>query len=98
MLTMVYELLTSKFHVKSFLRQSRSRGGGIVTIYKFNLGYDITFEIKLGFTHISFEQLQARITLDHNTQNFNICVKIHSTDVTILLTIGSPKVHFRSVA
>ena len=37
------ELASSRFHVKSFPRQSRSRGDGIATIYKSNLGSNITF-------------------------------------------------------
>ena len=37
------ELAPSGFHVKSFPRQSRSRGGGIATVYKSTLGFSITF-------------------------------------------------------
>ena len=36
------ELALSGFDVKSFPRQSRSRGGGIATIYKSTLGSNIT--------------------------------------------------------
>ena len=64
------ELSPSGFDVKSFPRQSRSRGGGIVTAYKFIIGSDITFKTNLNFTHTSFEEVQASITLQHNTQHF----------------------------
>ena len=37
------ELAPSGFDVKSFPRQSRSRGGGIATVYKSTLGSSITF-------------------------------------------------------
>ena len=37
------ELAPSAFDVKSFLRQLRSRGGGIATVCKSILGSDITF-------------------------------------------------------
>ena len=63
----------SGFHVKSFPRQSRSRGGGIATIYKYILGSNITFRTNFDFTHTSFEVVQASITLQHNTLNF-FCV------------------------
>ena len=56
--------------MKSFPRQSRSRGGGIATIYKSTLGYDITFKTNIDFTHTSFEVVQATITLQHNTLHF----------------------------
>ena len=38
------ELVPSGFDVKSFPRQSRSRGGGIATVYKSNLGSKIAFK------------------------------------------------------
>ena len=38
------ELAPSGFDVKSFPRQSRSRGGGIATVCKSTLGSDITFK------------------------------------------------------
>ena len=38
------ELAPSEFDVKSFPRQSRSRGGGIATVYKSTLGSNITFK------------------------------------------------------
>ena len=41
------ELTPSGLDVKSFPRQSRSRGGEIATIYKSTLGYDITFKKSL---------------------------------------------------
>ena len=48
------ELAPSGYEVKSFPRQSRSRGGGIATVYKSTLGSNITFKINLDFTHTSF--------------------------------------------
>ena len=56
--------------MKSFPRQSRSRGGGIATIYKSTLGSNITFKTNFDFTHTSFEVVQASITLQHNTLHF----------------------------
>ena len=41
--------------MKSFPRQSRSRGGGIATVYKSTLGSNITFKTNFDFTHTSFE-------------------------------------------
>ena len=64
------ELAPSGFHVKSFPRQSRSRGGGIATVYKFTLGSIITFKSNFDFTHTSFEVVQASITFQHNTLHF----------------------------
>ena len=61
---------TSGFDVKSFPRQSRSRGGGIATVYKYTLGSSITFKTSFDFTHTSFELVQASITLQHNTLHF----------------------------
>ena len=61
------ELAPSGYDVKSFPRQSRSRGGRIPTIYKSILGSDITFKTNFDFTHTSFEVLQALITLQQNT-------------------------------
>ena len=63
------ELAPSGFDVKSFPRQSRSRGGGI-TVYKSTLGSNITFKTNFDFTHTSFEVVQASITLQHNTLYF----------------------------
>ena len=63
------ELAPSGFDVKSFPRQSRSRGGGIDTIYKSDLSSNITFKTNFDFTHKSFEVVQASITLQHNTQH-----------------------------
>ena len=57
------QLAPSGFDVKSFPRQSRSRGGGIATVYKSTLGSKITFETNFDFTHTSFEVVQASITL-----------------------------------
>ena len=64
------ELAPSGFDVKSFPRQSRSRGGGIATVFKSNLGSNITFKTNFDFTHTSFEVVQASITLQHNTLHF----------------------------
>ena len=47
------ELAPSGFDVKSFPRQSRSRGGGIATVYKSTLGSSITFKASFDFySHI----------------------------------------------
>ena len=64
------ELAPSGFDVKSFPRQSRSRGGGITTVYKSTLGSNITFKTNFYLTHTSFEVVQASITLQHNTLHF----------------------------
>ena len=80
------ELAPSRFDVKSFPRQSRSRGSAIATIYKFILGSNITFITDFDFTHTSFEVVQASITLQHNTLHFCVCTAHHQTDETILLT------------
>ena len=69
------ELAPSGFDVKSFPRQSRSRGGGIATVYKSTLGSNITFKTNFDFTHTSFEVVvvvvvQASITLQHNALHF----------------------------
>ena len=64
------ELAPSGSDVKSFPRQSRSRGGGIATVYKSILGSSITFKTNFDFTHTSFEVVQASITLQHNTLHF----------------------------
>ena len=81
------ELAPSGFDVKSFPRQSRSRGGGIATVYKSTLGSNITFKTNFDFTHTSFEVVQASITLQHNTFHFSVCTDLHQTDETILLTL-----------
>ena len=57
------ESAPSGFDVKSFPRQSRSRGGGIANVYKSTLGSNITFKTNFDFTHTSFEVVQASITL-----------------------------------
>ena len=81
------ELAPSGFDVKSFPRQSRSRGGGIATVYKSTLGSNITFKTNFDFTHTSFEVVQASITLQHNTLHFFCLYALHQTDETILLTM-----------
>ena len=70
------ELAPSGFDVKSFPRQSRSRGGGIATEYKSTLCSNITFKTNFDFTHTSFEVVQASITLQHNTLHF-FCLYCH---------------------
>ena len=64
------ELAPCGFYVKSFPRQSRSRGGGIATVYKSTLGSNIIFKTNFDFTHTSFKVVQASITLQHNTLHF----------------------------
>ena len=64
------DLAPSGFDVKSFQRQSRSRGGGIATVYKSTLGSNITFKTNFDFTHTSFEVVQASITLQNNALHF----------------------------
>ena len=64
------ELAPSRFDVKSFPCQSRSRGGGIATVCKCTLGSNITFKANFDFTRTSFEVVQASITLQHNTLHF----------------------------
>ena len=64
------ELAPSGFDVKSFPRQSRSRGGGIAVVCKSTLGSNITFKTNFDFTLTSFEVVQASITLQHNALHF----------------------------
>ena len=64
------ELAPCGFDVKSFPRQSRSRVGGISTVYKSTLGSNITFKTNFDFTHTSFEVVQASIILQRNTLHF----------------------------
>ena len=85
--TKTVELVPSGFDVKSFPRQSRSRGGVDATIYKSTLCFDITFKTNFDFTRTSFEVVQASITLQHNTTFFYVCSALHQTDETILLTL-----------
>ena len=68
------ELAPSGFYMKSCQRQSQSRGGGIATINKSNLGSNIIFKTNLDLTHTSFEVVQASITLQHNTLHFFLFV------------------------
>ena len=70
------QLAPSGFDVKSFPRQSRSRGGEIATAYKSTLGSIIIFKINFDFTHTSFEVVQASITFQHNTLHF-FCLYCH---------------------
>ena len=64
------ELAPSGFDMKSFPRQSHSRGSGIATICKSILGSNITFKTKFDFAHSSFEVVQASISLQHNALHF----------------------------
>ena len=64
------ELAPSGFDVKSFPRQSRSRGVGIATIHKYILDSDITFKTNFDFAHTSFNVEQVSITLQHNKLSF----------------------------
>ena len=64
------ELAPSGFAVKSFPRQSRSRGGGIATVYKSTIASNITFKTNFDFIHTSFEVVQASIILQHNVLHF----------------------------
>ena len=64
------ELAPSGFDAKSFPRQSRSRGGGIATVYESTLGSNITFKTNFDFTHTSFEVVHVSITLQQNTLHF----------------------------
>ena len=73
--------------MKSFPRESRSRGGGVATEYKSTLGSNITFKTNFDFTHTSFEVVQASTTLQYNTLHFSVCSALHQTDETILLTM-----------
>ena len=68
------ELAPSGFDVKSFQRQSRSRGGGIAIVSKSTFGSNITFKTNIDFTHTSFEVVQASITLQHNALHFFLSV------------------------
>ena len=68
--TKTAELAPCGFDMKSFPRQSRSRGGGIAIVYKSTLGSNITFKTNFDFTHTSFKVVQASITLQHNTLLF----------------------------
>ena len=81
------ELAPSGFDVKSFPRQSRSRGGGIATVYKSTLGSNITFKANFEFTHTSFEVVQASITLQHKTLHFFCPYRPPPNDETTLLTL-----------
>ena len=88
------ELAPNGFDVKSFPRQSRSRGGGIAIVFKSTLGSNITFKTNFDFTHTSFEVVQASITLQHNTLHFfSVCTALHQTDETILLTMFTEQLH-----
>ena len=77
--------------MKSFPRQSRSRGGGIATVYKSTLGSSITFRTNFDFTHTSFEVVQASITLLTYLKMFTVaqaltslmhdCIERSSSDI-----------------
>ena len=72
--TKTVELAKCRFDVKSFSRQSQSRGGGLATVYKSSFGLIITFKTNFDFTHTSFDLVQASITLQHNTLHFFLFV------------------------
>ena len=55
------ESAPSGLDVKSFPRQSRSRGGGIAAIYKSILGSNIAFKFLIYFAHTSFVVVLASI-------------------------------------
>ena len=61
------ELAPSGFNVKSFPRQSRSRGGGIAAVYKSTLGSNITFKTCFDLTHTSFEVGINYFTAQHTS-------------------------------
>ena len=71
------ELAPSGFDVKSFPRQSRSRGGGIATVCKSTFGSNITFRAVFYFAHTLFKVVQASITLHHNSLHFFVCTALH---------------------
>ena len=79
------ELAPSGFDLKSFPRQSRSRGSGIATVYKSTYGSNITFKTNFYFTCTSFEVVQASITLQPNALCFFFCTAQHQTAEAILL-------------
>ena len=64
------ELAPSGLDVKSFPRQSRSRGGGIATVNKSTLDSNIIFKTNCDFIHTSFAVVQASTTVQHNTLHF----------------------------
>ena len=61
------ELAPNGFDVKSFPRQSRSRGGGIATVYKSTLGSNITFKTNFDFTHTRSSAGINYFTAQHTT-------------------------------
>ena len=81
------ELAPSGFDVKSFPRQSRSRGGGIATVYKSTLGSNITF--KTNFDLLTHRSMYCRHQLLYSTTHytFSVCTDLHQTDETILLIL-----------
>ena len=81
------ELAPSGFDVKSFPRQSRSRGGGIATVYKSTLGSNITFKTNFDFTHTSFKVVQHQLLYSTTRYIFSVCTDLHQTDETTLLTL-----------
>ena len=70
------ELAPSRFDVKSFPRQSRSRGGGISTVYKSTFGSNITFKTNLDFIHTAFEVAQASIIYSTKHYIFSVCTAL----------------------
>ena len=68
------ESAPSGFDVKSFPRQSRSRGGGNATVCKCTLGSNITFKTNFDLTHTSFEVVQTSITITTQHTTFFLSV------------------------
>ena len=79
----IVELAPSGFDLKSFPRQSQSRGGGIATVCKSILSSNITFKTNIDFTHTLFKVVQASITLQHNTLHFTTLTKHTLTTLSL---------------
>ena len=85
--TKTFELEPCGFDVRSFPRQSRSRGSGIATIFKSILCSNITYKTNFDFALTSFEVVQASYFNVQHTIFFSACSALHQTDETILLTL-----------
>ena len=81
------ELAPSGFDVKSFPRQSRSRGGGIATVYKSTLGSNITFKTNFDFTNVVRSSAGINYFTAQHATFFSVCTDLHQTDETTLLTL-----------
>ena len=73
--------------MKSFPRQSRSRGGGIAAVCKSTLGSNITFKTNFDLTHTSLEVVQNQLFYSTTHYIFSVCTARHQTDETILMTM-----------